>query len=102
LLITHKPMQSRRWLAFTSTSNSLSSYKCIDSIHFPTNALSEARDVTNTQKHTQTQAHTQNTQAYTKHTNTNTHSHRHTHIHTPSFNLRKIWDIKVTIKEAEV
>jgi len=72
LLITHTPMQSRILLAFTSTSNNLSSYKCIDSIHFPTNALSEARDVTNTQKHTQTQAQTQNTQAYTKHTNTHT------------------------------
>jgi hypothetical protein len=45
------------------------------------------------QTHKNTQAHTQNTNPQTQ---------THTHTHTPSFNLRKIWDIKVTIKEVEV
>jgi len=62
--------------------------------------------MSHTRTHTDKSTHTKHTSIHKTHAHAHkhkhTHAHKHTHTHTPSFNLRNIWDIKVTIKEIEV
>ena len=96
-------------LGMSQTHKNIHRYKHTQNIqtheHKHTHPNTHAHKHTHTTTHTKTYTDTSTHKTY-KHTNTNahieTHTHTNTHTHMSSFNLRKIWDIKLTIKEIEV